>query len=193
MERDIMWTPWNGKGLEHVHLAQSQELVLMDGLVIGSEGGVPFRLHYEMQCDGQWRVRRAHLRLLSHPFTTLQLVTDGAGSWTTETGETLPELTGCLDIDISATPFTNTLPIRRLSFMPGQSYELNVVYISIPQMLLRNEKQRYTLLERTSGAARYRYEGLATGFSAELSVDADGLALDYPGLFRRVEEGLAQA
>jgi hypothetical protein len=34
---------------------------------------------------------------------------------------------------------------------------------------------------------RYRYESLdGSGFSAELAVDADGLVLDYPGLFRRV-------
>ncbi len=32
----------------------------------------------------------------------------------------------------------------------------------------------------------WRKPGLASGFSAELPVDSDGLVIDYPGLFKRI-------
>ncbi len=50
----------------------------------------------------------AHLSLLSGSPQFLHLFTDGEGSWTTESGEAFPLLKGCLNVDISATPFTNT-------------------------------------------------------------------------------------
>jgi len=48
------------------------------------------------------------------------------------------------------------------------------------QSWLEVSEQRYTCLER----GLYRFE--AGRFEAELPVDADGLVLDYPGLFRRI-------
>ena len=89
----------------------------------------------------------------------------------------------------SATPFTNTLPIRRLALQPGSSATLNMLYIAIPQMHIEVAEQRYTCLEVTASGGQYRYESLANGvswFTAELAVDNEGLVLDYPGLFRRV-------
>ena len=98
-------------------------------------------------------------------------------------------LKGCLDVDISATPFTNTLPIRRLALQPGSSATLSMVYIAVPRMQVEVTQQRYTCLEVAPSGGRYRFESLRNGvssFTAELPVDRDGLVVDYPGLFRRV-------
>src|SRR5215203_6431025 len=72
---------------------------------------------------------------------------DGEGHWKRRGGEPMPDLDGCIDVDISATPFTNTLPIRRLGFEPGQSEELTVAYIRVPELLIGPERQRYGCLE----------------------------------------------
>ena len=62
-------------------------------------------------------------------------------------------------------------------------------------MRVEPTRQRYTCLERGEYDGRYRYEdeGLFQGFTADLSVDADGLVLDYPGLFRRIRPNRAPA
>ena len=39
-----------------------------------------------------------------------------------------------IDVDISATPFTNTLPIRRLGLQPGEFAELDVAFVDAPAM-----------------------------------------------------------
>jgi hypothetical protein len=96
-------------------------------------------------------------------------------------------LNDCIDIDISATPFTNTLPIRRLQLARGQSSEIKVVYIAVPEMELKPAMQRYTCLEIKPYGRLYRYESLPSGYTNEFWVDTDGLIIDYPGLFRRVQ------
>ena len=67
------------------------------------------------------RLRAIHLSLLSGSSQSLHLLTDGEGFWTTESGETIPLLKGCLDVDLSATPFTNTLPIADEKRFPGMT------------------------------------------------------------------------
>lgn len=189
MERHMMWTPWIGPGLEHLHIKQTDKDIIADGLILGLNGQEPFRVRYEIRCDSQWRLRTVHLSLLSGSPQTLNLLTDGSGSWTNEAGSVIPSLSGCLDVDISSTPFTNTLPIRRLTLKPGLPITLSMVYIEVPLMQVTATEQRYTCLEITPGGGRYRYESLENGisvFTAELPVDGDGLVVDYPGLFKRV-------
>jgi hypothetical protein len=113
-------------------------------------------------------------------------MSDGEGRWATDAGERLEHLGGCLDVDISATPFTNTLPIRRLGMKEGESAEVVVVYVALPEIEIRTARQRYTCLRRRTEGDLYRYESLSSDFTAELPVDSDGLVADYPGVFRRV-------
>ena len=189
MEREVMWVPWEGPGLEHLRLVTSGRGVVANGLVIGLEAGRPFRIGYEIRCDGRWRVRevRAGAPDLERPVP--ELLADGEGHWKRGGGEPVPELDGCIDVDISATPFTNTLPIRRLGLEPGESEELTVTYVRVPELLVGPERQRYGCLEAQVEGGLYRLEALPSGFTAELPVDADGLVIDYPGLFRRAWSG----
>lgn len=186
-ERTILWTPWESPGLEHVSLVQSDELILADGLIIGvaEADGRPFRARYTIQCDARWRVRELRIDMLDAANRRLDLMSDGAGHWSDGAGEPLPGLAGCFDVDISATPFTNTLPIRRLALAPGAAADVNVVYVALPELTAAPGMQRYTRLDDGAGA-RYRFHSRSHDFTAELPVDADGLVLDYPGLFRRL-------
>ena len=188
-EHNILWTPWSGPGLEHLHLVQGDDLILADGLIIGvaEQGGRPFRVRYIIHCDARWHVRELRIDMLDAANRRLDLMSDGAGHWADSAGEPLPGLVGCFDVDISATPFTNTLPIRRLALPPGAAADVNVVYIALPQLTVAPGMQRYTCLESDAGGARYRFDSRSHAFTAELPVDAHGLIEDYPGLFRRVE------
>ncbi len=189
MERHVMWVPWEEPGLEHLRLIHNNENIIADSMILGVYQQVPFRVQYEIRCDSSWRLRSVQLSLSSHSPQAIHLSTDGKGTWTNETGEVISALSGCLDVDISATPFTNTLPIRRLALRPGMSSTLNLIYIAVPQLQIAVVEQRYTCLGVTHHGGHYRYESLNNGVSwyiAELPVDGDGLVIDYPGLFRRV-------
>jgi uncharacterized protein len=189
VEREVMWTPWEGPGLEHLRLVTSDDGVVANGLVIGLEAGRPFRIGYEVRCDERWRVREVWVATPDSERPVLELLADGEGHWKRGGGESVPELDGCIDVDISATPFTNTLPIRRLGLQPGKSTDVDVAYIRVPELLVGPERQRYGCLEVQTDSGHYRFEALPSGFTASLPVDGDGLVIDYPGLFRRAWSG----
>nr|MDQ2717192.1 putative glycolipid-binding domain-containing protein [Chloroflexota bacterium] len=85
MERQIMWSPWTEPGLEHLHIRQQRDGIVADGLILGVKEQVPFRVHYEIRCDLQWKLRAVHVSVLGGTAPSLHLLTDGDGSWTTET------------------------------------------------------------------------------------------------------------
>lgn len=187
---DYMWHPWDRAGSEHLRLwpsAQGGDIQVDSQVVIPSDDGEHLlRASYRMVLDAAWRVRSMRIACEQEDGTAtgLALQSDRAGRWRDGGGADLPELNGCLDIDIAATPFTNTLPIRRLRLAAGQTVEIRVVYIAIPTLDLSPMVQRYTRLD--DGIVRY--ESLADGvvsFSRDLEIDADDIVVVYPDLFRR--------
>lgn len=182
----VLWAPNDAPGLEHLEWMERPDGVLVRSVVVGMNAGLAFSLRYIVQYNAAWQVRAVHLEnLLSGDEERLEA--DGGGHWWNASGHALPALDGCIDIDLSATPFTNTLPIRRLGLEVGQSAEIRVAYFNPPDLSGRPVAQRYTCLGRSDDGATYRYEGLDSGFTREIEVDQHGLVSDYPGLFRRVE------
>jgi len=182
---EVMWAPLNGPGLEHLRLAQRDDGAAVSGMVIALADNVPFRLRYTVFCDTGWRVLDVRLNVERQGAVgTTVLQSDGEGRWMTENGDPLHALDGCIDIDLSATPFTNTLPIRRLGLEPGESAEIDAVYFRLPAAAPQPMHQRYTCLELGPNGGRFLYESAT--YRAELPVDRDGLVLDYPASWRRV-------
>jgi len=182
--REVVWSAWHGPGLSHLHLAVRDSGVVADGSVLGMAEGRPFRIAYEVRCDRLWRVRFARVGVTGEA-PKVELLSDGEGNWTGPDGRAVTYLEGCEYVDISETPFTNTLPIRRLGLAPGESAEITVAYFDGAELQPWPEPQRYTCLEKGDSGGRYRFLSLDGGFTADLPVDADGLVLDYPGLFKR--------
>jgi len=178
--RTIRWADEAGAkvGLEHCELRPEAGGLLVSSVVAGTIDGVRFGLAYTLSIDAAWRVRTAELRAASGRVRRL----DREGERWRIDGAPAPGLDGCIDIDIRATPFTNTLPIRRLALSVGQSAEIAVAYVDVPDLTVTASRQLYTRV----GQAAYRFESLEDGFRADLPVDPDGLVTDYPGLFRRL-------
>jgi hypothetical protein len=58
-----------------------------------------------------------------------------------------------------------------------------MAWVAAPALTVRPMRQGYT----RRADRRYLYENLdGSGFRAELPVDADGVVLDYEGVFRRI-------
>jgi hypothetical protein len=58
-----------------------------------------------------------------------------------------------------------------------------VAFISTPDLQVTRAEQAYSCI----GLNReYRYEGIFRNFAANLTVDNDGLVIDYPTLFTRL-------
>jgi uncharacterized protein len=184
VRREVMWSAWDSPGLGHLRLAVRDSGVAADGVVLGVTEGHPFRVAYEVRCDRLWRVRAARVGAPGEP-PRVELVSDGEGNWATADGRAVKYLEGCEYVDVSETPFTNTLPIRRLGLSPGEAADILVAYFDGLELQPWPEPQRYTCVENGDSGGLYRFLSLDGGFTADLPVDSDGLVLDYPGLFRR--------
>jgi hypothetical protein len=187
LRRTICWTPTSKQrghavGLEHLLLAERSA----DSIVLAfDEDHGPYRLAYRLAWDESWRLRDAELHVATERSThALALQTDGHGRWRRGDGRAIETLDGCLDIDIWPTPFTNSFPIRRERWAIGQRRQFRTAWVFGPDLSVHPQPQAYT---RTADN-RYRFESLdGSGFNAELQVDAEGIVVEYPGLFRRVE------
>lgn len=178
-EVNVVWQSLNSDrpSLEHLRLSPWTEAT---GTVVGLSEGQPFTLVYwlDLGTDGHPVRLRCDLAGGRH----LDLSRSAEGEWTTAEQESLPLLRGCTDVDIRATPFTNTLPLRRQSLRVGEAQEVRAVWVDVPSLDVRPTRQRYT----RTGEGTYRYENLDSGYSNEITVDGEGLVVRYPRAFKRL-------
>src|SRR5688572_11459353 len=117
------WRDWSGEGLEHLIFREDEDGIRADSFVIGQTDDAPFAARYSLVCIGGWRTRAVSVTLAGQS-QGIQISSDGAGNWRDAEGNPLPALNGAIDVDITATPFTNTLPIQRLGLQAGQSADI---------------------------------------------------------------------
>jgi hypothetical protein len=183
----VCWVPtWsrNGLGLEHVLLAGN---TADSSLLAFDEDGEPFRLTYRLHWDDRGLIQHAELEATKGTqVRSLSLNAAGHGRWSSAQSEHLPQLDGCIDIDIWPTPLTNSFPIWRSHLKIGERQEFRMAWVSAPDPTVVAKPQAYTRMEERL----YLFESLdGTGFKATLPVDEYGLVTDYPELFSRVSLG----
>lgn len=175
MNRSIRWQGLELKSLEHCHVTRTDRDTRIRGTVIAPTYG----LFYRIKLDENGNTRT--LKLERTDGRVLELFSDGAGSWSDDRAEPLPDLKGCIDIDIWPTPMTNSLPIWRHQWVHGQPQRFAMVWIDGDEMSIHRDVQTYTWLDAT----HYRFQN-TEGFERVLEVDADGLVADYPGFFTQI-------
>lgn len=171
------WQDWSGEVLEHMVLRQGPQAITAESTL---ERKGAFYALYSIVCDLEWKTGK--VEVYAKDGRQVELESDGAGSWSVDR-RPAPHLKGAIDIDVTATPFTNTLPIRRLKLGPGQQKDILVAYVSLPDLAVTADPQRYTCIEP---GGLYRFESSGGAFSRDIKVDDDGLVAEYPGLFKRL-------
>jgi uncharacterized protein len=176
------WRDWSGEGIEHLVLRKYANRIVAESAIVATVEDEALAVRYRIECDSGWRVRSVEVNRIGAGHG-LRLHSDGAGHWRDEADAPIPHLDGAIDVDISMTPFTNTLPIRRLSFAVDQSHEILTAYIQMPQMKVIGDRQRYTCLQH---GKLFKYESVDSDFTRDVEIDSNGLVVNYPGLFQRV-------
>ncbi|WP_027835040.1 putative glycolipid-binding domain-containing protein [Maritalea myrionectae] len=174
------WRHLEAEGLERVQVNFTPTLIDVAGRVIGHSQGEAFALDYALELDADWQLLRADLRLLDGH--QLSLRRSDAGHWLNGYEVRVPALDGAVDIDIFATPFTNSLPINRKNLAEGEAATTDVIYIADLELDPVMAQQKYL----RTGAQSYAYESVTTGYKTQFEVDAHGYVRTYPHLFERV-------
>jgi uncharacterized protein len=180
--RTVLWSRRDQVSLEHCQLEEVLDDFRLSGTVLTSHDDKPLRLEYMVLCNASWITRSVRL-ILTHDTVSreLTLVADDQRRWWNE-GDELMAVAGCVDIDISLSPSTNTLPIRRLSLARGETRDVTAAWVRFPELTVEPLTQCY---ERT-GERLYRYSSGGGAFTADIEVDELGLVVRYPPLWDRV-------
>lgn len=161
--------------------ARSGGGVVLTGRTTALEDGLAWHIGYRIEVDDRWRTRRAEISAWwPHGEGTVLLEADGEGRWSVD-GAARPDLDGVIDVDLECSACTNTFPLHRLDLatpQPGPA-----AYVNAPDLSVMR-------LEQTYGPARPGPDGTTlVGYdcahfttTCDLTTDAAGLVLDYPGL-----------
>ena len=159
---------------------------------------VPYRLDYELETEADFVTSR--LRVVSRGDgwrRELQLGRAADGDWSIVASEEgrldLPhaggnasDLAAALDCDLGLSPVTNTMPILRYGLLHGGGpVELTMAWVAVPALAVEADGQRYRHLE----SMVVRFEAVDGSFAADITVDDDGVVVDYPGIARRLDAG----
>jgi uncharacterized protein len=174
----VLWQGVESGALDRCRLETGPDGLRLSGTVLTAEFGTPLDVRYRVEAGPDGVTRRVELELDGGAVGRV-LLADGAGRWRWEGGPRLANVAGALDVDLTVTPATNTLPIRRLTGLEvGKAADLRMAWVQFPELSVIPSAQRYERL----AADRWRFS--SGDFSAELVVDPEGLVLDYGGLFR---------
>ena len=176
----VLWQRIDLPGHEICQLVTSAEGWRLSGVALVAHDGRPCRLDYEILCDASWETRSAHIwgHIGGAP-ADLVVVCAPNRTWSVN-GSVVPLLDGCIDIDLGFSPSTNLLPVRRLTLSVGERAAVRAAWVRFPNLGLEVLEQSYTRI----GPLAYRYESANGAFTRDLSVDANGFVLEYPGLWR---------
>ncbi|MGD7043059.1 putative glycolipid-binding domain-containing protein [Jeotgalibacillus proteolyticus] len=176
--KKIIWKNLETNGREEAFLKKTNDGVTVTSSVIVSE--YSYSVTYHLQLDPKWAVQKVEI---NHGEKTLTLSSNGEGCWSKD-GATLVDAEGVVDVDISATPFSNTLPINRFLWETGQSRKLDVLYIDVPALTCQKVEQVYTYTGEQGEYRTFLYQ--CRDYETTITVDKDGLVVDYPEAFQRL-------
>ncbi|MEQ1585397.1 MAG: putative glycolipid-binding domain-containing protein [Cyclobacteriaceae bacterium] len=176
--KTIIWQGIHFNTSEILSIEFLENKRLFKGHIIGEANGSPLHVSYDLLIDNTWNVQS--ISISSNTDTAFDIFMERKDNrWYDGNGKHYKELDDAIDIDISLTPFTNTLPINRLHLEKGIAQEITVLYFNLSKNEFRPLKQRYMNL----GNGKYQYHNIETHYTSIIQTDVDGYVIDYPGIW----------
>ncbi len=175
---DIGWKGHEYASKERCRVLIGEDEILINGQIRSRPTDIDLKINYAIRLTAAWETKAVRIAgSFDGKATDFDFQRNGT-LWTNWDGQSLAD---ALEPDISLTPLTNTLPLRRLNIAVGESREISVLYFDLEAGNVDLREQRYTRLSER----QYRFETVPAGFSANIDVDENGFVLEYPGLFSR--------
>jgi uncharacterized protein len=200
--RCVAWSKADPLGAEFAEVRVDGDVLTARGVAIGS-APFPYRLDYELETASAFVTSRLLVTARGNGWIrSLDLGRASSGVWeetrTEDGANSLPRrraptdlgaLTDALDVDLGLSPLLNTPPVLRHGLVRREgSIDFVMAWVSVPDLSVHRSPQRYTFLRIIDGErSLVRFESLADdGFRADITYDADGFVLDYPGIGTRI-------
>jgi hypothetical protein len=186
-----------GPGAEFADVVIEGRRLAASGVAIGS-APIAYRLDYQLETQDDFITSGLLVTTKGEGWSrNLDLRRSPSGEWSIRTemdgflalpepGGEEAEIAEALDCDLGLSPLTNSMPVLRHGLLEGGGpVDLVMAWVSVPDLSVHASRQRYTFLRKSGEVSVVRYESGSRDFVAELTFDADGLVIDYPGIGRR--------
>lgn len=181
--KTLIWKGIAYQSLEYFNLKENNENYIVESRIIGSYKKQIYNVSYNLTIDKNWTIQEFNIESEVNTVKNRLIGKKLQNNW--EINNAIdPGFKDFIFIDISLTPFTNTLPINHSHIPKGGSQEIKVIYIDVLNNIIKPAPQLYTRISED----QYRYENLLSDFKADILVDENGLVVNYPGLFEKMEE-----
>jgi len=137
-------------------------------------------LDYTVRCDENWRTISADVAGLHGDLEVRVRIEHGSEGWILN-GDVQPDVEAAHDLDLSFTPATNLMPLRRLRASGRSDLRLQAAWLRYPQAVLHPLDQTY-LVHKDGG--KISYASAQNGFATMLEVDETGFVTLYPELWQ---------
>jgi hypothetical protein len=197
--RAIAWVKDKfGPGAEFADVVIEGRRLAASGVAIGS-APIAYRLDYQLETyddfitsglvvttKGEGWSRHLDLRRSPSAGWTIRTEMEGVLGLPEPGGDEV-EISEALDCDLGLSPLTNSMPVLRHGLQnSGGPLDFLMAWVSVPDLAVYPSRQRYRFVRARSGVAIVQYRSLDSDFVADVSFDADGLVIDYPGIGRRI-------
>ncbi len=133
-------------------------------------GDPSYDLSYELETSSGYVTERLAVSVTNGPELTLAR-------------RRSPELDGALDCDLGFSPLTNAMPVLRDRLRGnGQAFEIDVAWVSVPDLTVHRDHQIYEPL----GGDRIRFRSPEADFERSILLTPHGFVLDYPDIAQLV-------
>jgi hypothetical protein len=186
-------------GAEYASVETGAGWLRASGVAVAG-GPLPYHINYSLTCENDYVTQELSARTHGAGWDRgIHLSRRADGTWrivdVTEGDVDLPPaggdpatLTGALDCDLGLSPLTNTMPVLRHGLLAGGGpVDLVMAWVSVPDLSVHRDAQRYTFVRpaaHSGSGAIINYS--SDGFSADITFDAAGFVVDYPGIGTRV-------
>ncbi|MDQ1275564.1 MAG: uncharacterized protein QG610_1138 [Euryarchaeota archaeon] len=165
-----------------VHTHTVNDGIFGHGMAVGrTDRGIPFAMEYDVVLTKDWDIKEVSIKSLLDE-RIIKIVHKG-DQWYDCEGKHLAEFEGVELVDISISPFTNTLPIKRLQFEGKKPQKVDIIYFDENKFSLSRLQQIYSQIDERT----YRYQDIVLpDFVSDITVDDEGLVIDFPKMFKRI-------
>jgi hypothetical protein len=188
-----MMLTWLGTGaprLEGVRVVLADRRMRATGAMVSTADGdeQAYSATYSLATTDDGVVSRVSVRAVNADGERqVTLNRSEEGFWLVDHGQGAERTSfdGAVDVDVAACVLFNAIPVRRLGLhRQAGEHDLPVVYVRLPDLTVQVVRQTYRGSPMVAGPPVVSFR--QDDFTADLTVDDDGLVVDYPGLARRV-------
>ena len=180
MESIILWKGRYYQSMEICKVISSDSNHDIRSTIIGVHDERIYHVDYHIRTNSNWQTSFAEIITNTGGKTIYRVLENKKDGWYLDNRQT--NIFGNADfIDISVTPFTNTLPVRGLELTKAPR-TIDVIYFDV----LADDVSLVQQVYKRVGDKKYLFATKDGSFHAALHVDPDGYVTDYPTLFKMI-------